>query len=161
MKITNNERIALNMIALNTYQPANGSRPESFKETSSIWSSLITDTSAPETLKGKTLSATCASLAKKSLVTTYDDTRLTRGRRFSGALADESTICLTRAGYDAWSAEFPATELNVMHFLVTVTANEGVSADDVVEAMGSMFGSSADAVASVRQITAKQASRIR
>jgi hypothetical protein len=112
MKLTNNERIALNMIALNDYQQSNGSRPESFDETTPVWSNCLDCNSSTEQLRGRTLSATCASLAKKGLVETYDDTRKRgRTRRVAGNLfstqPDESTIALTRAGYDAWLAAWP------------------------------------------------------
>lgn len=52
-------------------------------------------------------------------------------------------------------------DTTTMYFLVEVTANEPASVDDVLESIESMFGSSADAVASARQITEKQARRIR
>lgn len=95
MKLTNNERIALDMIARNTYQPVNGGVPETFDDVGSIWSNLITDTSSDETIQGRTLSATCASLSKKGLVTTTDaDNR--RGE------PNNATITMTEAGFNAW-----------------------------------------------------------
>jgi hypothetical protein len=107
MTITNNERIALNMLALNLYNPANGSRPESFDEIGDVWSNCLDSHTSPEELTGRTLSATCASLAKKGLVRTYDDKR-PKGRTFRGlASPNESTIGLTEAGYEAWLAAWP------------------------------------------------------
>lgn len=120
--ITNNERIALNQIALNLYQPQNGARPESFDDTSAIWSNCLDSTNASETLKGRTLSATCASLAKKGLITTYDAPR----RR--GTNADESTLTLTQEGYDAWREAFPSVAPS-HPACVTVTTVQGLKVD--------------------------------
>lgn len=106
MNITSNERIALDMIARNTYQPANGGRPDTFDDTAPIWSKLITDTSAAASLTGRTISATCASLAKKGLVTTTD---ASPNRRRSEP--DDSTISLTEAGFAAWLDAFPPDAL--------------------------------------------------
>jgi hypothetical protein len=103
--ITHNERIALNMLARNLYQPNNGARPESFNETSAVWSNCLDSHSAPESLSGLVLSATIGSLAKKGLVTTYNDTRTKAQRRGS---PNESTVELTREGFDAWLTLFPA-----------------------------------------------------
>lgn len=160
MKLTNNERIALNMIALNDYQPSNGGRPESFEDTSAVWSNCLDCHASPESIDGRTLSAACASLAKKGLVETYNDLRTKAQRRGD---IDGSTIALTRSGYAAWLFAYPTPvkTTTTMYFVVEVTANDGVSVDDVVEAVGSMFSSSAEAVASARQITEKQARRIR
>lgn len=96
--LTANERIALNMIARNLYQPMNGARPDSYNDTSAVWSNCLDSNSAgAEQLAGRTLSATCASLAKKGLVSTFDDVSDRKS----------STIELTAAGFDAWLAAYP------------------------------------------------------
>lgn len=100
MNLTNNERIALNMIALNLYQPENGARPATFEETSAIWSHMLASTNAQETLSGRTLSATVASLAKKGLVVTQNEPHR-RGE------PKQDTLMLTRDGFDAWQKAFP------------------------------------------------------
>lgn len=107
MNVTANERIVLNMIARNLYQPQNGARPEGYDDTSDVWSNCLDSHNAPESLSGATLSAVCGSLAKKGLVRTYDDNR-TKAQRGHGP--DESTIALTESGFAAWLEAFPPSE---------------------------------------------------
>ena len=109
MKLTDNERIVLNQLALNLYQPNNGARPMTFNETSDVWSNCLDSHNAPKSLKGRTLSATCASLAKKGLVSTFNDTKPHR----RGEL-NESTIRLTSVGYDEWRKAYPAKPEDVL-----------------------------------------------
>jgi hypothetical protein len=90
----------LNMIALNLYQPENGAYPTSFDDTSAVWSNCLDSTNATETLTGRTLSATCASLAKKGLVTTYNEPRRRGEPR-------QDTITMTADGYAAWHDAYP------------------------------------------------------
>jgi hypothetical protein len=92
------------MIARNLYQPENGARPLSFSDTAPVWSNCLDSHSADESLSGRTLSATCASLAKKGLIETTDDRRTKAQRRGE---PDESTIALTREGFAMWQAAFP------------------------------------------------------
>jgi hypothetical protein len=108
MTLTKNEKVALNMLALNLYNSSNGSRPERPEDVGDVWTFALDDHTAWETLKGKTLSGTVASLVKKGLVRTYDDTRSKAERRGEH---NTSTTGLTRAGYDAWLEAFPSEEV--------------------------------------------------
>jgi hypothetical protein len=92
--LTTLEIAVLDCIARNTYQPVNGDVPDTFEDTSSIWSRLILDSSSTYvgTIRPRSLPGVVASLSKKGLVTTYEDGK-------------DSTVALTRAGFEAWEAE--------------------------------------------------------
>lgn len=102
MSCTPNELIVLNNIALNSYQPTNYSRPDTFEDTSDIWSSFILDSSATEKVAVKALPGICSSLGKKGL---------TVSRKGTHNSQDPGTIRLTPAGFDAWFAAFPPQEV--------------------------------------------------
>jgi hypothetical protein len=103
MNITQNELNLLNCIALNLYQPVNGSRPESFDDTDQIWSAGILDTNAIDLPRPRSVPGICASLLKKGLVRGYQGSN----KMFGGTNQDPSTIGMTEAGYNAWLAAFP------------------------------------------------------
>lgn len=101
MNLTTNELTVLNTIARDLYQPVNGSRPESFDDTGAVWTESVAG-DCPIT--GKAFSAVVGSLVSKGLVDSY------RGRSSMSDGQDPSTLALTRAGYEAWDAAFPAPE---------------------------------------------------
>jgi len=99
INLTENESIALNMLAYNLYNPANGGRPENYNDIGDVWTLALDDTTSTVTIKGRTLSGTISSLVSKGLVSTYDDTRTKAERRGEPSA---STTGLTERGFDVW-----------------------------------------------------------
>lgn len=93
MKLTDRETQVLDLIARNLYQPVNGAVPDTYADTSAIWSMLILDSSSEfaGTFPKRSLSGVCASLAKKGLVEAYDY-----------KIKRDNTIALTESGFAAW-----------------------------------------------------------
>ena len=93
MNITKREAEVLDLIARNLYQPVNGAVPETYTDTSAIWSMLILDSCSEfaATFPKRSLPGVCASLAKKGLVDAFNDLK----RR-------DDTIALTETGFAAW-----------------------------------------------------------
>lgn len=88
-KITALETKVLRNIALNQYQPTNGSEPELFDDTSAVWSSCLD--CGPEHIESSSIPGVMSSLSKKGLVVC------------SGSLkAADATVTLTRKGWDAY-----------------------------------------------------------
>lgn len=91
-KTTVLEMMVLDNIALNSYQPTNYGKPETFDDTSDIWSwgNLILDSSAAEKPALKSLPGIVSSLSKKGLVS------IGRGT------GKDATIRLTETGFAIW-----------------------------------------------------------
>jgi len=147
LNLTENEIDVLDHIAMNSYQPTNYSRPETFKETSSIWARFITD-SGSERAKpaSKSLPGIVASLVKKGLVVSSS----------IGPARTDDTVELTEAGFNAWQAAVPApapvAAAPAPQYRVVVHVEE-VAADGTCQnivgewEVGKVrFGSAADAV---------------
>jgi hypothetical protein len=85
MRTTGLEAIVLHHIAYNLYQPGNGRRPETFGDTSAIWSNAITDSNSLETVRSKSLPGVVTSLSRKGLVQ-----------------SDGECVSLTETGFEIW-----------------------------------------------------------
>jgi hypothetical protein len=95
MNVTKMEAAVLDHIATNSYQPTNYGRPERFEDTGSIWRHSILDSSSETTVSKSSLPGVTSSLVKKGLIKCTEDGK-------------DSTIALTRDGFDTWLANFPA-----------------------------------------------------
>jgi len=95
MAITTREAQVLDIIAYNSYQPSNYSKPEAFSDTSSIWSWLITDSASEyvSQIPKASIPGVCSSLVKKGLCFTSP-----------GETRKEDCIGMTREGFNAWQA---------------------------------------------------------
>jgi hypothetical protein len=90
--LTDKELAVLDHIALNSFQPTNYSRPESYDQTSAIWANCITDSSSKRKISKESVPGVVSSLQTKGLVNCCDgDTRR------------EDTIRMTQAGFDTWN----------------------------------------------------------
>jgi hypothetical protein len=101
--LTAAEAKVLNLIALDEYQPTNGSRPDAFEETSDIWTFSLSMSWTGFGGKPRSLAGVVSSLVKKGLVRTYDGSNEIR----FGTNQDPDTIAMTREGFAAWDAAFP------------------------------------------------------
>ena len=94
--ITSNEAAVLRAIATNCFNVLNYGIPTCYEEANNeIWADLINDAEFPSGIEGKALSGVCGSLSKKGLI-----------QSFAGFEAGESTIMMTREGFDAYREFF-------------------------------------------------------
>ena len=83
---TANEATILRSIARNEFSPGNGAEPESFADCGPVWSNCL------DGIPARAIPGVVASLSKKGLVLC------------SGGRADEATVALTQAGFEAYKA---------------------------------------------------------
>lgn len=92
--MTQNEYAVLKTILHNYFSPTNGAGTEEDID-GEIWSNCINDSNYPSGIEGKPLSGVVSNLKQKGFVKAYHGGR-------------DSTVCITRAGYDAFKAHNPA-----------------------------------------------------